>query len=206
MLTVSLWGHMLFFHHQVSPSDGLFDLRCRNRRSVGTAGHNDCPAGYYGESPVNETRLLEDHAVLGVALDDLAVFRYLKPDGVQDRNDGVLLALDSEFRTIGAELRDFCAARGGCDEDEIAGLERLEAILARLEPIERAIMATQTETLAGLAVKARHAAHVLSEHWEEPIERLDWDRRIVRLLIEAVCHVAGVSGALTHETSSATEL
>ena len=52
-------------------------------------------------------------------------------------------------------------------------------------------MATPAQTIVGLAVTARHAAYVLSGYWDEPLEKADWDRRAVRLLIEAVCHVAG---------------
>jgi hypothetical protein len=70
-------------------------------------------------------------------------------------------------------------------------LDRLEAALARLEPIERAIMATPAQTVVGLGVKARHAAYVISECWTEPLEKIDWDKRAARLLIEAVCVVAG---------------
>lgn len=62
---------------------------------------------------------------------------------------------------------------------------------ARLEPIERAIMATPVQTVVGLGVKARHAAYVISEYWAEPLEKADWDRRTVRLLIDAVFGVAG---------------
>jgi len=53
------------------------------------------------------------------------------------------------------------------------------------------IMATTAETVVGLGVKARHAAYVISEYWAEPLEKADWDRRAVRLLIEAVCVAAG---------------
>jgi hypothetical protein len=52
-------------------------------------------------------------------------------------------------------------------------------------------MATPARTVVGLGVKARHAAYVISECWAEPLEKADWDRRAVRLLIEAVCVVAG---------------
>jgi hypothetical protein len=31
---------------------------------------------------------------------------------------------------------------------------------------------------------------VLSQYWEAPIDRIDWDARAVPLLIEAVCDVA----------------
>src|SRR5439155_12013300 len=71
-------------------------------------------------------------------------------------------------------------------------LERIEAALARLEPLERAIMTMPAHTTAGLGVKARHAAYVMSEYWNGPIDRIDWDARAVRLLIEAVCNVAHV--------------
>jgi hypothetical protein len=70
-------------------------------------------------------------------------------------------------------------------------LQQLEAALARLEPVERAIMATPAATVVGLGVKARHVAYVVSEYWAEPLEKADWDRRAVRLLIEAVCVAAG---------------
>jgi len=84
-------------------------------------------------------------------------------------------------------------ARAGDETDKPAAerLEQLEAALARLEPIERAIMATPAQTVVGLGVKARHAAYVISEYWAEPLEKADWDRRAVRQLIEAVCVVAG---------------
>jgi hypothetical protein len=77
------------------------------------------------------------------------------------------------------------------DRDAVERCERLEAALARLEPIERAMMATPAHTAIGLGVKARHTAYVISEYWAEPLEKADWDRRAVRLLIEAVCALAG---------------
>ena len=63
-------------------------------------------------------------------------------------------------------------------------------MLARLAPIERALMATPARTIAGLGVKARHAAYVMSQYWEEPVDQIDWEANAVRLLIEAVCEVA----------------
>jgi hypothetical protein len=36
--------------------------------------------------------------------------------------------------------------------------------------MEQAIMATLAYTIAGLGVKARHAAYVMSQYWEEPID------------------------------------
>jgi hypothetical protein len=86
---------------------------------------------------------------------------------------------------------ELARAEDGIGKPAAERLEQLEAALARLEPIERAIMATPAQTVVGLGVKARHAAYVISEHWAEPLEKADWDRRAVRLLIEAVCVLAG---------------
>jgi len=131
--------------------------------------------------------------------------------------DDALLALEQQFDTLAREFsillkssatrnergkqrngRDAVEGSGaqalaGDETDRLAAerLEKLEAALARLAPIEQAIMATPAQTIIGLGVKARHAAYVLSECWAEPLERIDWDRRAVRLLIEAVCLVAG---------------
>lgn len=70
---------------------------------------------------------------------------------------------------------------------------RAEAILARLYPVELAIMQTPAHTLCGLGVKARHAAYVMSQYWDAPLDQIEWEARAVRLLIEAVCKSAGMS-------------
>jgi hypothetical protein len=144
---------------------------------------------------MTETRKLEEHhAVLCGGTRSFAKIRQLRPKGRLGGNDAFLLSLEARFQTIAAELDSFCCARNNSDPGDAARLEQLEAIVMRLEPIERAIMMTPADTLVGLGVKARHAAYVLSEYWEEPVDRNDWDRRTVRLLIEAVCHVAGIDG------------
>jgi hypothetical protein len=61
------------------------------------------------------------------------------------------------------------------------------SILANLDPIERAITQTPAYTIGGLRVKARHAAYVVEHYWEAPVDKIDWDARVVRLLIEAIC-------------------
>jgi hypothetical protein len=106
-------------------------------------------------------------------------------------NDAALLTLQKRFDALTAELNADVERL----HEEIGGgalMRRVEAILARLDLIERAIMETPAFTLAGLGVKARHAAYVLSQHWEAPIDRIDWDARAIRLLIEAVCQVARI--------------
>jgi hypothetical protein len=119
--------------------------------------------------------------------------------------DAMLVALGSKFEALSAELAalqkgnaaTFSPTAAGCEqlkEETVIkpSAERIEAILALLDPIERAIMATPAATVVGLGVKARHAAHVLSHYWIDSTETLDWDVRTVRLLIESTCTVAGV--------------
>ena len=121
--------------------------------------------------------------------------------------DVALLALERRFNAISAELRALERLRHDrktyqrpvaqapeqvtmepCGEEVVT--RQIETVLASLDPIERAIMQTQARTIAGLGVKARHAAYVMSQYWEDPIDQIDWDARAVRLLIEAVCDVA----------------
>jgi hypothetical protein len=116
-----------------------------------------------------------------------------------------LVALGRRFEELSAEL----AVLQGEETDSLStvvqrderlkceamispSVERIEALLRLLDPIERAIMAMPAITVAGLGVKARHAAHVLSHYWTDLPERLDWDKRAIRLLIESTCTLAGV--------------
>jgi hypothetical protein len=100
--------------------------------------------------------------------------------------DSALLALGKQFEEIAAEIQKLynSASMDG-------HLEQIEAMLGRLQPVETAIMAMPARTIAGLGVKARHAAYVMSEYWNRPTDRIDWDARAVRRLIEAVCESAG---------------
>jgi hypothetical protein len=130
------------------------------------------------------------------------------PAIASDEPDGALLALESQFNALAAEL---AAAKGAQGERAICCHQRpkwieqanvdvgsnyeaktteLEEILVRLDPIERAIMAAKASTIVGLGVKARHAAYVTSQYWSEPSYKLDWDVRAIRLFIEAVCEAA----------------
>jgi len=102
-------------------------------------------------------------------------------------NDSALIALGKQFEEIAGRVQKLQDSASPDDH-----LEQLEAMLGRLEPVERAVMAMPARTVAGLGVKARHAAYVMSEYWNAPIDRIDWDARAVRLLIEAVCEAAGV--------------
>ena len=126
-------------------------------------------------------------------------------------DDAGLLTLEVQFNSLVTELLAAQKASGelatcpdqhslvqdsvpavNAGTDHEARTRQVEAILARLSPIEQAIMTTPALTIVGLGVKARHAAYVMSEYWDAPIDRIDWDARAVRLLIEAVCNVAHV--------------
>jgi hypothetical protein len=100
-------------------------------------------------------------------------------------DDSDLIALGKQFEEIAAKLQELYDPASPNDH-----LKLIEATLACLEPIERAIMAIPARTIAGLGVKARHAAHLVSEYWDAPINQIDWDARAVRFLIEAVCEVS----------------
>jgi hypothetical protein len=151
---------------------------------------------------MDEPRTFEQDAACGPVHARPAKLSYLEHGRPPDGNDAALLGLEARFQTIAAELRAACVANHGGEPENPATLEQVEAILSRLEPIEQAIMMTEAETVVGLAVKARHAAYVLSDYWDDQIERSDWDRLTVRLLIEAVCHVARVPHPLTTDSGS----
>ncbi|WP_316186549.1 MULTISPECIES: hypothetical protein [unclassified Bradyrhizobium] len=125
-------------------------------------------------------------------------------------DDESLLALEAQLDDLVAQLRaaerknegqnmslgrpsaGLGRLNGGGTENAVgdAQEERVEAILARLYPVERAIMAASAHSIVGLGVKARHASYVMSQYWEEPTDKIDWEAQAIRLLIEAVCEVA----------------
>jgi hypothetical protein len=94
--------------------------------------------------------------------------------------DAVLVALGRKFEALSAELATLqkeedalssSARQGGASTGQQVinpPLERIEAVLTLLDPIERAIMAVPARTVVGLGARA------------------------VRLLIESTCNVAGV--------------
>jgi hypothetical protein len=83
-------------------------------------------------------------------------------------------------------------AGSDAESDNQARTKLIEAILARLYPIERSIMQMPACTITGLGVKARHAAYVMSQYWEAPVDQNDWDAQVIRLLIESACGLAKV--------------
>ncbi len=102
--------------------------------------------------------------------------------------DASLSALEEQFIILAAELDRGGADLGDRDDEYLTAQD--EAVLARLDPIERAIMETPAHTIIGLSVKARHLAYVVSEYWEAPIDQIEWQGRAIRLLVEAICNIA----------------
>jgi hypothetical protein len=79
--------------------------------------------------------------------------------------------LEKRFNALAAELnRDVACIREKIRRE--AFTKEVEATLARLAPIERATMETPAYAIAGLGVKARHAAYILSQYWKRPSIRL----------------------------------
>jgi hypothetical protein len=60
-------------------------------------------------------------------------------------------------------------------------------------PIEKKIMALPASTLQGLAVKARVAKSACDTYWDESEDDCDYDKRMARLLIDAVLSFEAVS-------------
>jgi hypothetical protein len=121
--------------------------------------------------------------------------------------DAELLDLERQFNELTADLLNIqrmdddlasgpvlrCSRRplgSGARDGDSGWTKEAESILEHLYPIERAIMETRAQTIAGLGVKARHAAYVISQYWDVPIDKIDWDAQTIRLLIEAVCDFA----------------
>lgn len=115
-----------------------------------------------------------------------------------EAGDDALLALERQFEGVAREFAilserscELARAEDGIDKPAAERLEQLETTLARLEPIERAIMATPAQTVVGLGWKPATLPTSFLSPELSLFEKADWDRRAMRLLIEAVCIVAG---------------
>jgi len=99
------------------------------------------------------------------------------------RRDAHLLKLESQFIALIAEL-DGQVGEPAPTDHFVTMTE--EALLARLDPIERAIMGSPAQTITGLSVKARDLPRVLSEYSKGPIDQTGWEGRAVRVVVEAI--------------------
>jgi len=68
------------------------------------------------------------------------------------------------------------------------------AVEERLDKVATRIGKCSAQTIPGLAVKARHVAEygLNVGDWLEPRDQLDWDKLVIRDLIENLCGLAGV--------------
>ena len=106
-------------------------------------------------------------------------------------DDAGLLALETQFNNLVDELIASRIARDAPATHPDGRLLARGNVQERFAPdTVRADEAVLARTITGLGVKARHAAFVLSHYWEAPIDRIDWDARTMRLLIEAICGLA----------------
>lgn len=155
-------------------------LNATSREAVSRANGN-VPS----EPPMNSTafpRVEVSNPRIELPADQMAPDEQLQEDLALVQLDTVFVALMSEISARqpqqggGQARRDAESVRS----DEASRTRKTESVLARLEPVEQAIMATPARTIVGLGIKARHAAYVVSEHWDAPIEQIDWDARAVR--------------------------
>ncbi|WP_316234920.1 MULTISPECIES: hypothetical protein [unclassified Bradyrhizobium] len=145
-------------------------------------------------NPTTSLSAEESNARNELSLDRTAAAEQLDPDFALVQLDTTFITLLSEISALEShrvDERDPPDAEN-VRSDDASRTQKIESVLARLAPIELAIMATPARTIVGLGIKARHAAHVVSEHWDVPIEQMEWDARVVRLLIEAICKIADV--------------
>jgi hypothetical protein len=109
---------------------------------------------------------------------------------------------DAELRALGQKFDAAVRRLASLEMNHAAPISRIEGFLASMESLERAILATPAKSIAGIAVKARVAAHIVSNYWDVPLDRLDLDARAFRHLVESVCSAAEVSLPFPSDSAS----
>jgi hypothetical protein len=72
-------------------------------------------------------------------------------------------------------------------------IDKDQAITGHVDEIHRKIIELPAHTLAGIAVKARAGAMLmLSDLWSEPAIDMDYDKFVMRRLIESILESAGI--------------
>jgi len=92
------------------------------------------------------------------------------------------------------EASSYCDELGRVEQEMgIAPLgEKIEEIYSRLDPIVRAIRDMPASDFADLAVKAQAVASVMQSLWESAPDDLDYDKHLIRDLLENICGLANV--------------
>jgi hypothetical protein len=76
--------------------------------------------------------------------------------------------------------------------------EKLKPVDDQLSDLASKIMDTPAHTAAGLRARVALVADAYSDLWDEPFDDLDWEKKVLRRLIEAICSLGGF--ALPTET------
>ncbi|SNB53870.1 hypothetical protein SAMN05414138_1026 [Rhodoplanes sp. JGI PP 4-B12] len=103
---------------------------------------------------------------------------------------------DAELLVFGEALErlwpQFQAAIAAKNKSQGAVCDRFYALDRQTCELAKKIMASPVHTLTGLRVKAMVAIHAPCDCWDKPFDDLDWDKKGIRALVEAVCSVTGL--------------
>jgi hypothetical protein len=90
--------------------------------------------------------------------------------------------------------KTWCAVREELGTDAV--VEKCEPVDARMDAIHAEMMALPIKTLRGAAIMCSAAivTGVISDWWDEPLKDLDWDKEVIRRLVENITATAGISG------------
>jgi hypothetical protein len=80
------------------------------------------------------------------------------------------------------------SAEIGLDEQE--KLSHPDDVMDRIDPVAAAIMAIPATTWAGVLVKAQLAKFAADDFWGRSEDDLDWDKKTMRKLVDAVIDMA----------------
>jgi hypothetical protein len=129
---------------------------------------------------------------LGEAYERLALIR---APLVEEYNDkwGEGIAAAKEFSEIhGQEFSEECS-RMWIESGAAKANDALKPVDEEMEALAIKILTFPAYTIAGLRAKATLVVDVYSGLWGEPFEDLDWDKKNLRVLIEAICSASGLN-------------
>ncbi|HTE78527.1 MAG TPA: hypothetical protein VK653_17570 [Xanthobacteraceae bacterium] len=109
-----------------------------------------------------------------------------------DYPDAELLALGKTLERLWPEYQAALEGRQKPGESAATARDRYYALDRQTAELAKKIMASPVHTLVGLRVKAMVAIHAPGDCWDEPFDDLDWDKKGIRALVEAVCSVTGL--------------
>jgi hypothetical protein len=132
---------------------------------------------------------------LGEALADLSPAYFAALDEVNEKGDRAHeLAYDragGRTSAFSSEL-DRADAETGTDK----AWEKYDSLDKQTDIIARKMMRIPARTAAGLRAKTILAMHTCRWLWNKPFDDLDWDKKGMRSLIEAVCSVMALEAPM----------